>query len=167
MAARPAADTQPAAQLHAAGAGYRDPTDVITGIFTVGSRTALCLFDTGASTSFIATSFVVESGLSTVTCGRSIDVETPICRTTVDRLVAEVFVSIGGHDFVLRPYVMDMRSFDAILGMDWLTTYQAHVDCIQRTVSLVHPSCTPVLFQGSRLDAPVPVVTALQAVRLL
>ena len=68
VAARPIVDTQPTAHLHAVGAGYRDPTDVITGIFTIGSRTAHCLFDTGASTSFIATSFMVESGLSTVIC---------------------------------------------------------------------------------------------------
>ena len=125
------------------------------------------MFDTGASTSFIATSFVVESGLSIVTYGRSLDVETPIGRTVIDRMVAEVLISIGGHDFSLQPFVMDMRTFDVILGMDWLTTYQDHVDCIQRTVSLVHTSGTSELFQGSRLDAPVQVVSALQAVRLL
>ena len=74
---------------------------MITGIFTVGSRTAYTLFDTGASTSFVATSFVIKSDLGTVTCGRSLNVETPIGRTVIDRMVEEMYVLIGGHDFAL------------------------------------------------------------------
>ena len=68
---------------------------MITGIFTIGSRTAHTLFDTGASTSFIATYFVVESGIHTVTCGdRSLLVETPIGKKVVDRMVYEMQITI-------------------------------------------------------------------------
>ena len=109
---------QQAAQLQAVGPEYRDPTDVITGIFTAGTRTALVLFDTGASTSFVATSFAIESGLPTITCGQSLTVETPLGRTVVDRMVLEMHLSICGCNFFTQPFVLEMRTFDLILGMD-------------------------------------------------
>ena len=35
--------------------------------------------------------------------------------------------------------VLNMTSFDIILGMDWLTGYQATIDCVQHQVIF----CTP------------------------
>ena len=93
--------------------------------------------------------------------------ETPIGKTVVDRMVPEMHLSICGCDFFTQSFVLKMRTFDLILGMDWLTMYQTRVDCIQRMVSLVHPSHGPIVFQGSRIDTPIPVISTLEAVRLL
>ena len=39
--------------------------------------------------------------------------------------------------------------FDVILGMDWLSQYQAVISCFWKTISLQAPSGHEVVFQGS------------------
>ena len=43
---------------------------------------------------------------------------------------------IGEHRFSADLFVLPMSKFDVILGMDWLTKYQATVDCYRRRVIL-------------------------------
>ena len=47
-----------------------------------------------------------------------------------------------------------MSSFDVILGMDWLSAYQAFIDCFQRRVAFLAPSGETCLFVGDRLSFP-------------
>jgi hypothetical protein len=41
--------------------------------------------------------------------------------------------------------------FDAILGMDWLSQYQAIISCFMKTISLHAPSGRDVIFVGSAM----------------
>ena len=42
--------------------------------------------------------------------------------------------------------IMDMSPYDVILGMDWLTKYQAMIDCHTKKVAISHPWGEKVVF---------------------
>ena len=42
--------------------------------------------------------------------------------------------------------IMDMSEFDAILGMDWLTSYRVVIDCERRRVTAYMQDGTRVVF---------------------
>ena len=40
-----------------------------------------------------------------------------------------------------------MKEFDVILGIDWLTKYQANLDCANKTITFLTPGSQPFKFQ--------------------
>ena len=61
-----------------------------------------------------------------------------------------------------------MHDFDVILGMDWLETYHATMDCLQKTITfrLQGPEAE-FIFQGSRKKSGSGLISALKASRLV
>ena len=54
---------------------------------------------------------------------------------------------IADRYFVLDLIIIVKLSFDVILGMDWLSTYRAYVNCFKRKVTFVyHPEILVVLW---------------------
>ena len=60
-----------------------------------------------------------------------------------------------------------MHDFDVILGMDWLASYQASVHCFEKEVVFKPPSESEFLFKDSCLPFMPPVISCIQANRLL
>ena len=48
---------------------------------------------------------------------------------------------------------MDMSEFDAILGMDWLTTHRVIIDCDHMRVTVYARDGICVMFEGDKHDA--------------
>ena len=46
-----------------------------------------------------------------------------------ERVVRDSGVLIGGQEFPVDLVTLDMRDFDVVLGMDWLSRHRATVDC--------------------------------------
>ena len=44
---------------------------------------------------------------------------------------SSIRIEIGGRRFLTDLVFMPMERFDMILGMDWLSRYQAMIDCVQ------------------------------------
>ena len=66
--------------------------------------------------------------------------DTPVGgRSTLKRACRSCEVEIADQHFVLDFIVLDMTSFDVILGMDWLTSYRATIDYVWHRVTF----CTP------------------------
>ena len=51
-----------------------------------------------------------------------------------------VAVSVGFWIFPASLIALKSTDIDVILGMDWLSKYQANLDCAAKSVTLVHPS---------------------------
>lgn len=105
------------------------------GIVTVFSCNAYALIDTGATHSFVSKNFVNQMNvqLEPLECGMV--VTTP----TRDTLLAEnVYrdreIVIEGKAFPVSLVLLDIQNFDIILGMDWLATHHATLDCFQKEV---------------------------------
>ena len=57
--------------------------------------------------------------------------------------------------------------YDLILGMDWLSTYRAHVDCYQKIIIFKLEGAPEKVYEGTKNKISIPVISALKATKLL
>ena len=108
---------------------------VLQGTIQLFSTWVSVLFDTGASHSFISTACVSSLDLPIDVLPTTLSVDTPIGSRATLRFVCRACELIIADSVVLFDLVVfDMRGFDIILGMDWLSAYQAVVECHRRRV---------------------------------
>ena len=89
--------------------------------------------------------------------------ETLVCNSMLKSCV----IQIEDREMLADLILMDMYVYDIILGMDWLVTYHASVDCFGKEV-VFRPLGEPEFrFKGFRMHALPRVISALQAKRLL
>ena len=77
-------------------------------------------------------------------------------RTTLRRVCRSCEVEIADRRFVFGFIVLDMMSFNVILGMDWLTSYRAMIDCIWHRVTFCTPKGDHFHFVGDRSGGFIP-----------
>ena len=53
-----------------------------------------------------------------------------------DRVVRDSRVLIGGQEFPADLMAIDMRDFDVVLSIDWLSRHRATLDCYKKEVKL-------------------------------
>ena len=56
-----------------------------------------------------------------------------------DRVVRDSKVLIEGQEFPANLVALDMRDFDVVLGMDWLSCHRATLDCYKKEVKFHRP----------------------------
>ncbi|GKV13905.1 hypothetical protein SLEP1_g24864 [Rubroshorea leprosula] len=105
-------------------------TDVITGTLPVNSDYAHVLFDSGASHSFIAQSYVLKRALPVDISDCELHVDTPLGGVMTTREVCRtVDIYVDGRQLSASLFVLDISDCDIILGMDWLSKHFASIDC--------------------------------------
>jgi hypothetical protein len=129
---------------------------VALGTFLVEYHSANVLFDTRATHSFVTASWVESHNIPVGPTYPPLRVSSIGGRTQIDRFCPSARVQIRGIEFPADLIVMGNRdaTIDVILGMNWLTKYQASPSCNKRTVKLVSFSGEEVLVElvlsGSR-----------------
>ncbi|XP_058208151.1 uncharacterized protein LOC131321160 [Rhododendron vialii] len=132
-------------------------TLVVRGTFLLFNSFARVLFDSGASHSFIATSFVCALELYTESLDLPLSVETPLGgQSSLSRICKGCELVVCDHHFVFDFIVLDMSGFDLILGMDWLSTFHTTIDCFKRRVRICPPEGVCFEFHGERREPLVP-----------
>ena len=126
---------------------------VIQGTFFLSRLWARVLFDSGASHSFIAASFVIELSLEVETLEEPLYVSSPLgIRARIGMICHDCKLEISGTLLTVDLRIMDMSEFDVILGMDWLTAYRVVIDCERRRVTAYTQDNTRVEFQEDKHD---------------
>jgi hypothetical protein len=112
---------------------------VALGTFLVEYHSANVLFDTGATHSFVTASWVESHNIPVAPMYPPMRVSLVGGRTQMDRFCPSAKVQIRGIEFLADLIVMGNQdtTIDVILGMNWLTKYQASLSCDKRTVKLV------------------------------
>nr|XP_051229681.1 uncharacterized protein LOC127347546 [Lolium perenne] len=122
--------------------------DAVMGMFPLNSFTALVLFDTGASHSFISRAFVNKNGIPTETMGRVIKVSSPGGEMTVNSGCHQLILEIGPYKFPTQLVILESQGLDVILGMDWMTTYRGVIDCVSRSITVTTPEGKKIRFKS-------------------
>lgn len=52
----------------------------------------------------------------------------------IDTVCKSCVIVIDGHELVIDLILLDMKDFDVIIGMDWLASYHATVNCYMKEV---------------------------------
>ena len=63
--------------------------------------------------------------------------------------------------------VLRIQGYDVILGMDWLTKYQATIVCKHKTLDLVTLDDVSLTYKGSYPNHTVPLVSTTKAGRVI
>ena len=126
------------------------------------------LIDPRATHSFISASLVDLLGLSTSLLQFDMLVSTPIGKSFLaTRVVKNDSIVFGGRELHVDLVMLQLHDFDIILGMDWLATHHALVDCFAKRVTF-HISRQPgFCFEGSSCNTPVQLISVIKAQSLL
>ena len=97
-----------------------------------------------------------------------IRVSTPVGDSVVvDRVYRLCTVTLMGYDTHADLKVLDMIDFDVILGMDWLSSYHAILNCHAKTITLTMPGIPIVEWRGSLGHPSKGVISFLKACQLV
>jgi hypothetical protein len=96
----------------------QEAPNVILGMFFINVTSAIVLFDTGASRSFISAAYIEKYNLSIDLLKCQMIVSSPRGDMPVWQLCPKVNLKIMGVDFVANLIVFDSKGIDVILGMD-------------------------------------------------
>jgi hypothetical protein len=110
---------------------------VVLGEFLVEFTPATVLFDSGASHSFIATSFVEKHGIPSTHLEIPLVTRTPGSDLLCQLKCSQVRIILSGVVFLADLTVLPSQGIDVILGMDWLTKHKGFISCANKTVLLM------------------------------
>ena len=123
--------------------------DVVTGIISILCHDAYALVDPRATHSFASKPFLDRFQIETQPLEGLMRVSLPVGDLLlVDRVVRDSRVLIEGQEFPADLVALNMRDFDVVLGMDWLSRHRATLDCYKKEVKLHRPGKLEVKFRG-------------------
>ena len=112
---------------------------VVLGEFLVSSTLATVLFDSGASHSFISSSFVDKHKIPIVLLKTPLLTWTPGCDIKCQLGCQRVRINLSGVEFLADLVVIKSKGIDVILGMDWLSLHNGLIGCTDKVVHLTNP----------------------------
>jgi hypothetical protein len=117
---------------------------VMAGTFLVNDHPIVVLFDFGSSNSFMSIAFAHRFNQSSVEVGHKYQISLAGDEVFTNRIVRGATLWIEGRDFWAQLIVMPGLSFDVIMGMNWMRTWDVILDTANRTLSLREPRDTEV-----------------------
>jgi hypothetical protein len=128
--------------------------DVVIGMFFVNDTSAVVLFDSGASHSFISATYVEKHNLPIALLRCQMIVSSPGGDMPARQLCPKVNLKIRGVDFVANLIALESKGINVILGMDWLGKHKVLINCAKKSVKLTTTDGKELEFVAE------PVVTA-------
>ncbi|GJS12292.1 putative reverse transcriptase domain-containing protein [Tanacetum coccineum] len=118
-------------------AGQNPDNNVVTGTFLLNNCCASILFDTSADRSFVSTQFSTLINIAPTTLDHGYNVELADGRIIwVNTVLLGCTLNFLNHPFHVDLMPVEMGTYDVIIGMDWLTKYQAVIDCAKKIVRI-------------------------------
>jgi hypothetical protein len=103
---------------HVAAEEAQEAPNVVIGMFFINYASAVVLFDTGASHSFISATYVEKHNLPIALLRCQMIISSPGGDMPARQLCPKVNLKIRGVDFVANLIVLESKSIDVILSMD-------------------------------------------------
>jgi hypothetical protein len=110
--------------------------DVVEGKLLICGVEAQILFDPGSTYLFLSPTFAKMIDAPHSKLDSILIVTTPVGKQVVCRTYyPNCSVLLGDVNLPTNLIVLDMHDFDIILGMDWLETCHATMDCFSKTIT--------------------------------
>jgi hypothetical protein len=130
--------------------------DVVLDMFLASSHPTTVLFDSGASHSFVSSSFVVKHYLPITIMKQTMLVSSPGGERRTKHICPVISITIRGVDFLAN----------IILGMDWLRKYDRVILCAKREIRLTKEDGTIVEFNAAIQAKQVNLLNKVQGTSL-
>ncbi|GKE32404.1 putative reverse transcriptase domain-containing protein, partial [Tanacetum coccineum] len=133
------------------GGGDANPDlNVVNGTFLLNNHYAFVLFDSGTDRSFMSTTFSTLLDVTPNTLDVSYAVELANGRISKTNTVLRgCTLGLLGHPFNIDLMPVELGSFDAIIGMDWLANHNAVIVCDEKIVQIPYGD-EVLIVQGDR-----------------
>ncbi|MQL88079.1 hypothetical protein Taro_020637 [Colocasia esculenta] len=132
---------------------------VIEGIVPIMGIHARVLFDTSATHTFVSERFskvlLKESDVEAIDLEIPLSVQTPAGAMITKKCFPSLYVCIEERDLAGCFYLLKMKNYEAILGLDWLEKHYALLDCQKKKIIFCIPGETAdpeALVAGSDLE---------------
>jgi len=100
--------------------------------------------------------------------GKGVVIGTPLGETVlIEYVYKSYWVRIGDVEMRVDLLPLDLYDFEMILGMDWLVTYRAQIDCFTKMVTLQDKGGRRVEFRRERNVIPNSIILVVTARKLL
>ncbi|GKE46361.1 putative reverse transcriptase domain-containing protein, partial [Tanacetum coccineum] len=118
-------------------AGTNLESNFVTGTFLLNNRYAYILFDTSVDRSFVSTAFSSEIDITPTTLDHYYDVELADGKIIrINTIIRGCTLNFLNHPFNIDLMLVELGSFDVIIGMDWLAKYHAVIVCAKKIVRI-------------------------------
>ncbi|GJU46739.1 putative reverse transcriptase domain-containing protein, partial [Tanacetum coccineum] len=118
-------------------AGTNPDSNVVMGTFLLNNRYASILFDTSADRSFVSTTFSSLIDITPTTLDHYDDVELADEKIIgINTIIRGYTLNFLDHPFNINLMLVELGSFDVIVGMDWLSKYHDVIDCVEKIVRI-------------------------------
>ncbi|GJR85910.1 putative reverse transcriptase domain-containing protein [Tanacetum coccineum] len=136
------------------GNASRDPDlNVVTGTFLLNNRYASILFDTGADRSFISSAFSSPIDIAQTPFENSYDTELADGKIVrVDTIMRGCTLNFLNHPFNIDLMLVELGSFDVIIGMDWLRRCHAVIVCDGKLVRVPYGNETLIFVISAKKE---------------
>jgi hypothetical protein len=114
----------------------QEALDVVIGIFLINDTSAVVLFDSGASHSFISATYVGKHNLPLTLLRCQMIVSSSGGDMLARQLCPKVNLKIRVVDFVAILIVLESKGIDVVLGMDWLSKHKVLINYTKKSIKL-------------------------------
>ena len=137
-------------------------SDMVTGTIKVHTLFARALIDPSSTHSFISVSFVGLLGMPVASMDFDLIIATPMGVSVVtSKMLRDCFVMISYKEMSIDLILLDLQDFDVILGMDWLASNHASVDCFGKRMIFSISGQPEFSFVGKHIDRPLYMIFTL------
>nr|GEW94772.1 ribonuclease H-like domain-containing protein [Tanacetum cinerariifolium] len=118
----------------------RHVPNIMTGTFTLNNHYAITLFDSGADYSFVSTTFIPLLDIESSDLDFSYEIKIASGQLVeINKVIHDCKLEIEGHTFDIDLLPFGHVSFDAIVGMDWLSRHKAEIIFYEKVVRIPLP----------------------------
>ncbi|XP_031108729.1 uncharacterized protein LOC116013224 [Ipomoea triloba] len=151
-------------RIYVVNSAQAQASDVVSGTFPINSMLGLVLFDTGATNSFISSTFADKLKLRSI-IKLDLNVKTAFgivvaCKEGYDN----VSIEIAGFNCPGNLIRFELEGIDVVLGIDWLNKYKAQIRCDERKVVLRGPKGKKISYRGTE-KPPEPKLMTTQKLK--
>lgn len=141
--------------------------DVVTGTFLINQHSARILFDSGADRSFVSNRFAPLLNTAPFKLSTTFEVE------MADRNLISTDTGMRNCTVILqdKPFLIDLMpiplgSFDAVIGMDWLSRHRARILCDEKTVHIPLDDET-LIVHGNKSKTRYGIISYIRVVKYM
>nr|GEU85961.1 putative reverse transcriptase domain-containing protein [Tanacetum cinerariifolium] len=125
------------AWVYVVGNAEANPYNVVAGTFLLNNRYAYILFDTSINRSFVSTTFSSQIDIAPIALDHQYNEEIADGRIIrLNTIIRDCTLNFLNHTFNIDLLPVELGSFDVIVGMDWLSKYDAVIACAEKLVCI-------------------------------
>nr|GFC18168.1 putative reverse transcriptase domain-containing protein [Tanacetum cinerariifolium] len=136
---------------------------VVTGTFLLNNHYATALFDLGTDISFVSTKFSTLINIKPIEIDTSYEVELADGKiVSTNNVLKGCTLNLLNHSFPIDLMVIELGSFDVVIGMDWLSKNDAAILCGEKKVRIPLKN-KALIIEGGRNQSRLKIISCIKA----